>query len=170
MKAPGCLDASFFREKVELDAAVADREAVERAIRFAAADVPIHNNYVGGPAALDEWANVIENLPEDRHNYHGNSYVGACVWEGRVLAAEFLKRLSKKYRGKQSQHLGEAAEYYEKGSGLMREFTGVFPFKLQGEMRLEDRRKGAEILRKARPLEEEAIRHMKRALEDWETP
>jgi len=170
LKAPGCIDAFFFRDKVERDATVADREALERAINFAAAKVPIHDKYVGGPAALDEWANVLENLPEEKQNYMGNSYVGVCVGEGRFMCAEFLKRLSKKYHGKQLKHLQEAAECYEKGAKLMKEFARVFPFKHQGEMKLEDRKKGAEILRKVKPFEEEAIEHMKKALDEWETP
>ena|GEM_PF-1210220 len=169
LKAPGCIDAFFFRYIVERDAAVADREALERAISFAAAKVPILDNYVGGPAALDEWANILENLPEEKQNYMGNSYVGACVGEGRFMCAEFLKRLSEKYHGKQSKHLQEAAECYEKSAKLMKGFTRIFPFKHQGEMKLEDRKKGAEILRKVRPLEEEAIEHMKKALDEWET-
>jgi DNA-binding HxlR family transcriptional regulator len=166
LKAPGCIDALFFRDKVEQDAAAADREALERAINFAAATVPIRNNYVGGPAALDEWANVLENLPKEKQNYMGNSYVGACVCEGRSMCAEFLKRLSKKYAGKQSKHLQEAAECYEKAGKLMEEFMRIFPFKFQGEMKLEDRKKGAEILRKVKLFEEEDIKHMKKALEE----
>jgi DNA-binding HxlR family transcriptional regulator len=163
LKAPGCIDALFFRDKVQQDAAMADREALDRAISFAAATVPIRDNYVGGPAALDEWANVLENLPAEKQNYMGNSYVGACVCEGRAMCAEFLNRLSKKYAGKQSKHLHEAAECYKKGCKLMEEFTQIFPFKFRGEMKLEDRKKGAQILRKVRPFEEEAIRHMKKA-------
>ena len=167
LKAPGCIDALFFRDKVKRDAAADDREALERAINFAAATVPIRNNYVGGPAALDEWANVLENLPEEKQNYMGNSYVGACVAEGRWMSREFLNRLAKKCQGKQSKHLGEAAECYEKGWKLMEDFMRTFPFKFQGEMKLEDRKKGAEMLRKVRPFEEEAIKHMKKALENW---
>lgn len=170
LKAPGCIDALFFRDKVERDAAVADREALERAISFAVAKVGIRDKYVVGPAALDEWANVLEKLPEEKQNYMGNSYVGACVCEGRFMSAEFLKRLSKKYHGKQSKHLQEAAECYEKGAELMKVFTRIFPFKHQGEMKLGDRKKAAEILRKVKPFEEEAIKHMKKALKEWETP
>ena len=167
LKAPGCIDAFFFRNKIEVDAIPADRETIERAINFGTANVQILNNYVGGPAALDEWANVLENLPEEKQNYMGNSYVGACVSEGRWMSGEFLNRLSKKYHGKQSKHLHEAAKCYEKGWKLMEEFTRIFPFKFQGKMKLEDRKKGAGILRKVRPFEEEAIKHMKKALEEW---
>jgi DNA-binding HxlR family transcriptional regulator len=166
LKAPGCIDAFFFRDKVDVDAAEADREALERAINFAAANVPILSNYVGGPAALDEWANVLENLPKEKQNYMGNSYVGACVAEGRWMSREFLNRLAKKYHGEQLKHLQEASECYEKGWKLMEQFMQIFPFKFQGEMKLEDRKKGAEILRKVRPFEEQAIKHMKKALEE----
>jgi DNA-binding HxlR family transcriptional regulator len=166
LKAPGCIDAFFFRDKVDVDTATAGREALDRAINFAAANVPILSNYVGGPAALDEWANVLENLPKEKQNYMGNSYVGACVAEGRWMSKEFLNRLAKKYQGKQSKHLREASECYEKGWKLMEQFMRIFPFKFQGEMKLEDRKKGAEILRKVRSFEEEAIKHMKKALEE----
>jgi len=166
LKAPGCIDALFFRDKVDVDATAANREALQRAINFATATVPIRNNYVGGPAALGEWANVLENLPEEKQNYMGNSYVGACVCEGRFMCAKFLNRLSKKYPRKQLKHLQEASECYEKGWKLMEEFMRIFPFKFQGEMKLKDRKKGAEILRKVKPFEEEAIEHMKKALEE----
>jgi len=163
LKAPGCIDAFFFRDKVDVDAVAAYREALESAINFAAANVPILDNYIGGPAALDEWANVLENLPKEKQNYMGNSYVGACVAEGRWMSKEFLTRLAKKYHGEQLKHLQEAAKCYEKGWKLMEQFMRIFPFKFQGEMKLEDRKKGAEMLRKVRPIEEEAIKHMKKA-------
>jgi len=167
LKAPGCIDAFFFRNRVTHNPTEADKEALERAINFASANMPILDNYVAGPAALDEWANVLENLPEERQNYHGNSYVGVCVCEGRSMSAEFLRRLSQKYSGKQSKHLQEAAKCYERGAGLMKKFSGIFPFKFQGEMKLEDRKKAAAILRKVKPFEDEAIKHMQKALEQW---
>ena len=167
LKAPGCIDAFFFRDPVKRDIAITDREALEQAISFAAADVPILDNYVAGPVALDEWADVLENLPEEEQNYHGNSYVGACICEGRSMCVEFLERLSKKYLGEVSKHLQEAVKCYEKGAELMKEFTQIFPFKFQGGMKLKDRRKAAEILRKVRPFEEEAIKHMKKARVKW---
>jgi uncharacterized protein YdhG (YjbR/CyaY superfamily) len=49
----------------------------------------------------------------------------------------------------------------------MEGFTQIFPFRFQGEMNAKDRKKAAELLRKIKPLEEEAIGHMKIALETW---
>jgi DNA-binding HxlR family transcriptional regulator len=167
LKAPGCLDALFFCDKVKRRDETADKGALRRAINFASAEVPILSNYVAGPAALDEWANVLETLPEEKQNYHGNSYVGACYCESRETCAQFLKRLAKKYPGKQSKHLLKAAECYEKSWKLMKELTQLFPFKLQGNMPFADRKRGAELLRKVKPNEEEAIQHMKNALKEW---
>lgn len=173
LKAPGCIDAFFFRDNMKIDSITADKEALERAINFASAQVPILDNYVGGPKALDEWANVLENVPEAKQDYFGNSYVGACVAEGRGISAAFIARLAKKHSGKLFQYLQEAAACYEKGTKIMEQFTKIFPFRgpaYQGKMKLEDRKKAAELLRRVKPLEEEAIRHMKRALEKWKKP
>jgi DNA-binding HxlR family transcriptional regulator len=165
LKAPGCIDAFFFRDRAKIDPETVSKEAVTRAFQFATAKVPVLGNYVAGPAALDEWANVLERVPEEKQNYHGNSYVGACVAEGRAISAEFLRRLAGKRKGKQSERLLAASERYGKGAKLMEEFTRIFPFKFEGEMKLADRKRGAEILRKTRLFEEEAIKHLETAAE-----
>ena len=168
LKAPGCLEAYFFRNKTKLDANTVDKEALKRAIQFAA-KARAHDNYVSGPAALEEWANVLEKQPDEKQNYMGNSYVGTCVWESRCMNTEFLKRLSNKHKGKQSKHLLDASEAYQKSAALMKEFTGIFPFKPQGQMKLQDRKNAANILKKIKPLEEQAIQQMQKALDNWET-
>jgi len=167
LKAPGCLEAFFFKNRVGPDHPGSRREAVERAVHFAEAKVPILDNYVAGPAALDEWANVLESLPEEKQNYHGNSYVAACVCEGRAISNEFLQRLAKRHPGKHAKHLLAAAECYNRSAKLMEEFTRIFPFKFQGEMKTKERKKAAELLRQVKPLEEEAVKHMKKALKMW---
>lgn len=169
LKAPGCIDAFFFRDRVKLDPPSIDKAALERALNFATANMPILKNYAAGPPALDEWANVLENLPEKEQNYMGNSYVGACVAEGRWIAAEFLKRITKKFAGEQMKNLGKAAKAYEEGAQLMERFTKIFPFQFHGEMKLDDRVEGARILREVKPLEEKGISHMKKAVKSLKT-
>jgi len=168
LQAPGCLDAYYFGEKTKQSPA-ADKQALERAVKFASGNVPVNPRYMAGPEALEEWARVLETAPEAEQHYFGNSYVGACYQESRGMSAAFLKRLGKKGRGKQSKHLLDAAKCYEKGTELMTQFTKIFPFKMEGEMKLDDRKKGAELLRKVKPLEEEAVKRMKAALREWET-
>ncbi len=179
LQAPGSIQALFFRDMVDRKAATIDKEAVERAVRFASWNLPAPGGplWVMGPAALDAWADALKNLPDIKDywsGYGGNSYVAQCVHESRYMASEFLKRLSKKYHGEQSKHLHEAAECYEKETKLMEEFTRIFPYSYPPPSRIEIKpehpKKGAEILRKVKALEKEAIKNMKKALEEWETP
>ena len=177
LQAPGRIQALFFRDRVEGKAEVLDREALERAVRFASLSMsdPI---WVIGPAAFDTWTNALQNLPgiEDYWSgYGGNCYVAQCVRESRHMAAEFLKRLSRKYPGARSGYLQEGAKRYERELKLLEEFTQIFPYKwpIPEDWRREVRRhkieKGTEILKKMRPLEEAAIREMKKALEEWKS-
>ncbi|MCW4055367.1 MAG: ArsR family transcriptional regulator, partial [Candidatus Bathyarchaeota archaeon] len=64
LQAPGGLEAFFFRDKTKPSPALPGRGTLENAVRFAEAKDPPPDNYVAGPEALDEWANVLENLPE----------------------------------------------------------------------------------------------------------
>lgn len=169
LKAPGCLDAYFFREQTSVDTNKNDKKAIERAFQFAQGLMPAQERYVHGPEAWTEWADVLENHPEQKM-YHGNSYAAACFHEARAMASEFLRRMAGRHKGAQSGHLTEAASRYGEAEKLLAKFTEIFPFKLQEEMNMKDRRMAADILRKVKHIEEQAGGHMKRALEAWETP
>lgn len=131
--------------------------------------MPVEERYVHGPEAWTEWADVLENRPEERL-YHGNSYAAACFHEARAMASKFLKRLAGRQKGTQSGHLLEASASYGEAEKLLTKFTEIFPFKMRGEMNMKDRMKAADILRKVKPIEERAAGHLERALEAWETP
>lgn len=163
LKAPGCIDAFYFKDRARTKPAKAGREALQRAIDFASGTIDVQKNYVAGPEAFDEWAEVLESVDDKRQNYMGNSYVAACVHEGRALSGQFLKGLAKKSGAKQSRYLLEASQSYEKGARLMSSFTKMFPFQFEGEMPLKKRTRGAQILRKVRACEEDAIRRMSKA-------
>ncbi|MFX1562870.1 MAG: hypothetical protein ACFFDP_06145 [Promethearchaeota archaeon] len=169
LRAPGHLHALFFREQVKQKQVDINRRALARAIRFTKGNVPTHKQYVAGPAALDTWATLLETLPLEKQNYHGNSYVGACVWEGRAMAAEFIERLAKQAPKRAMKHLLAAAECYTEGKKHMKKFMELFPFNFEGEMPLEKRKRGAAILRKVKPIEEAAIKHMQKALDAWKS-
>lgn len=179
LQAPGRIQALFFRDVVEQETAIMEKEAVERAARFASWNAPAPGGslWVMGPPALDAWADALQRLPDIKDYWSGaggNSYVAQCVRESRYMASEFLKRLSGKYHGEQAKHLQKAAEFYEKETKLMEEFTRIFPHvyppPTQIEIKPEHLKKGSEILKKVKALEEEAIKHVKRALEEWDTP
>jgi DNA-binding transcriptional ArsR family regulator len=166
LKAPGCLDAYFFKEQTSVVTDETDKKAVERALKFAQGLMPVKERYVHGLNAWSEWADVLENRPEKKH-YHGNSYAAACFHEARAMASEFLRRLAGRQKGVRSGHLLEASASYGEVEKLLSKYTEIFPFKMQGEMNMEDRIKAANILRKVKIIEEQAIRHLENTLEAW---
>ena len=166
LKAPGCLDAHFIRAPIKVNRIEADRRAVERGLKFALGSMPVNDHYVHGPEAWTEWADVLENHPEQTL-YHGNSYNAACYHEARQMASEFLERVSSRNSGGYVKNLIEASKIYGRAAGLLDDFMKMFPFSLEGEMVAEDRRKGASILRKVKPLDLKAAEQMREALKKW---
>lgn len=162
LNAPGCVDALFFQEKVNVNPSRARKDALARALEFAEGDVDMQKNYVSGPPALEEWARVLEEIPQEAQNYMGNSYVGACVQEGRYISSEFLKGLSKKVPVGQSRHLRKASVRYSNGAHALAGFTKLFPFRFEGKMPAAKRRRGAAMLREAMSHEEKAIQYLRR--------
>jgi hypothetical protein len=167
LEAPGCLDALAFSKKPEPMTAKGDRDALARAIRIGAGELETHKGYANGPQAYEEWAKGLES-PQAEGAYHGNSYVAACYREGRANASTFLGRLARKRAGRpQAAHLKKASAEYAKAAALLGALEEMFPFAMQGEMPEAKRRKGAALLRSARPHEEAAIGHMRKALAAW---
>lgn len=164
LNSPGCIDAFYFREgtRTHEDRAFVD-EALSRAARFAAAEMPVQKGYVAGPDAYEEWARVLTEVPEDEQNYLGNSYTAACVAEGRAMSSAYLKRLGPRASAEARGHIASSAEAYARAAGRMEEFSRLFPFGFEGRMTEPDRRKGAGILRQARAHEEEALRGLAKA-------
>lgn len=162
LNAPGCVDAIYFAERIKVRRASARREALARALRFAKGDLETLENYISGPPALEEWARVLEEAPQSSQNYMGNSYVGACVQEGRAISSEFLKRVTSQVSATQSRHLSRASASYAEGSRNLAEFVKIFPFRFEGKMPLSRRRRGAALLRAAMQHEENAIRHLEK--------
>jgi len=167
LQAPGCLDAYFFREPWKPDKAAVDRAALDRAVRFASGSIPVHSRYVVGPRAFEEWARALESVPEPKQDYMGNSYVGACIWEAREVAAKFLARLAKGRPRIVAEPLLAAAKAYTEGTKLLNAFKTLFPFKLEGTMSEAQRHQGAALLRQVKPFEETAIQQMGKALAVW---
>jgi len=167
LQAPGNMHAIFFKEPIEVVTEEAQRRALERALRFAQGKIPVNERYATGPEAYSEWADALENAPLAKASYQGNSYVAACLWEAREMAAEFLLRTASSYPGPRLEHLSEASKSYAEAARQLKEFTGIFPFSLEGAMPREKRLRGAEILKRVKDTEDVAIEHLRKALENW---
>ena len=124
--------------------------------------------YVAGPDAFEEWAIALERGPEAALSYHGNSYVAECMHEAKETASTFLKRLAKKYASRpQAEHLTKAAQEYAASETLLKQFTWIFPFAMEGAMPPDSREKGAGLLRSVKPHELAAIARMREAYKSW---
>jgi hypothetical protein len=170
LEAPGCLEALFFdpteAEKITEEI---DKKTIERAINMIEGENITHNHYMAGIEAYNVWAKVLEGGRSENIIYHGNSYVGACTEEGKLVATEFLDRLAKKYENKpQRELLKLASKEYQKAESLMKEFTTIFPFKMEGEMPKKKCLEGAQILRSAIDPETQALKYLKEILIIWE--
>ena len=168
LKAPGGLHYFFFKEETKGVTEKTDKDSIRRAIKMTEGTTYALENYVAGPNALEEWANVLQEGDTDSVIYHGNSYVGVCSLEGRATAVEFLDRLAKKYKGKpQSDFLIKASKEFKKSRDLLRKFINIFPFSFEGDLLKENREKGSEILREITPHEIKALEYLKEAYKNW---
>lgn len=170
IEAPGSLHYYSFGNEVKVDPEVRDKEAIERAIRMTEGETYAHENYTAGPEAFVEWAHILQTgIMGEELNYQGNSYVANCALEGRSTAIEFLKRLAIRYKDKpQSKHLIRASEEFSKSRDLLEEFVKLFPFAFEGEIPVDKRKPGAELILKIKPNELKAIEHFKEAVKEWE--
>ena len=186
LHAPGGLFKLAFTEPIEVtEETLRDKQAVERGVLIARGAESIEG-YVSGPESFDEWALTLEMgiVPDSEEesrelkgntqlSYHGNSYVAACTQEGLDLSAAFLARLAERYQGESfSKDLSKAAENYKKAASVIQEYTGLFPFSHDknwnpDEFPDEKREKGAELLRRVKPLVETAIAQMEVAIRKW---
>ncbi len=164
LNSPGCIDEIYFTEKVKVRPSKARREALARALRFAEGDIEMASDYISGPPALAEWARVLEEVPEASQDYMGNSYVGACVHEGRKISAAFLRNIAKKSPQSESRYLSRSAASYSRGAKSLAGFARLFPFKPEGKMPVGKRRRGAALLREAEEHETKAVQLLKRCV------
>ena len=160
--APGCVDAIFFDKNVKVRQSKARKAALARALRFAEGRAETQKNYLSGPTAYEEWAAALEELPQSSQNYMGNSYVGACVQEGRGLSSVFLKGVARKLPASEAKHVKRSSASYARGAKTLAEFTKIFPFRFEGQMPASKRKKGAALLRQAMACEESAIQHLRK--------
>lgn len=163
LNAPGRLEALFLKGRTSARRK-AWKSPLINALQFAEGDIPVQRGYVAGPEAFEEWADLLAGASDSAVDYMANSYLGACVREGRAICGGYLKRLSKQASAAGARHLDAAGVAYMKGARWMSRFMKLFPFAPTGKLPASRRREGVRILRKARAREEEAIKLMRRAL------
>ncbi len=163
LQSPGSLHAiTITKNKSDLDTQNV-KITLKRALTLSNGDLT-EKGYIAGVKAYEEWANILENAPADKSFYHGNSYVGECTLEAKVIACEFLKRLTENYPvGESANSLLAASREFGNVFELLKSFTQLFPFAFQGEVATEKRSEGASLIRRCIPYEKRALMFMKSA-------
>ena len=105
-------------------------------------------------------------------NAFGNSYFIDCYWEGKGIAAEYLRRLSERFKDlPQSKLLLLASNEYMKVEASFKNLTELFPFLSKNhkdDLTDDNRKLGSQILKSSKKDEINAIQFMKEALNLWE--
>jgi DNA-binding HxlR family transcriptional regulator len=170
LEAPGALHYFSFGSEININPEIRDKEAIERAINMAKGETYAPVDYIAGPEAFVEWANVLQTgIKGEELIYHGNSYVANCALEGKDTAIEFLKRIAKRYKDKpQYEPLFEASNEFSKSKDLLAKFVKIFPFAFEGKFPEDKRKQGVNLLLEIKPNEIKAIEHLKEAVKVWE--
>jgi hypothetical protein len=127
-----------------------------------------HQRYVTGVAAYDTWASVLERAAPHTIYAEYLSYIAACVYETKELAAHWLQRFAERYRNRpQAPALAQAATAYERAARELEQLVWLFPFDGQGEPSQDQCARGATYIRAAQPHEHTAITHLRDAVHRW---
>lgn len=129
--------------------------------------------YISGLEAYNEFADILLNfdtsIPDIATGFHGRYYQDA-----KAVATEYLERLARKYASlPQGEPLLMASKQYREIKNIFEEFMVLFPYfdiksnKSKKSMTEENRKKGADLLMKAKDYEESGIKYLERAAKQW---
>ncbi|MFX1391146.1 MAG: winged helix-turn-helix domain-containing protein [Promethearchaeota archaeon] len=160
----------FDKEKKKEETEIVEKQALERAAKFAKGINLSNGGYYVGPQAYDFWINMLNSGKEEDIDIFGNSLLGIYFFDAKDVGSEYLNRLSRKYKNKpQGFDLSEASKNYRDAKIYLEKFTVLFPYfePESSNLTLDKRKAGAEILKKVKISEIEAIDNLEKALAKW---
>ncbi|MBA7514899.1 hypothetical protein ES705_06935 [subsurface metagenome] len=144
---------------------------MERALEFAKGTTYSNRGYYVGPQAYDFWVYMLNEGKEENIDKYGNSVLGIYYFDAKDVTFEYLDRLARKYKNApQGVNLKEASKSYRDAKMHLEKFTVLFPYfePENSGLTLDKRKEGAEILKKVKICEIEAINNLEKSLEKWE--
>ncbi|MEO0079604.1 MAG: hypothetical protein ABIK44_02870 [candidate division WOR-3 bacterium] len=162
LRAPGCVAAFMFRDRIDTDAVKAERAAVSRAVQLLRGHHPCFDPaYRQGAQAFTAWAESLEN---NRAQPFGNAYNTVCYWELQMFASGFCRRLANRHP-KSATQLNQAAQELGRSFINLEQLRGLFPFPEGGDLKKKENLiQAATLLRNCATYTEQAIRALELAL------
>ena len=161
----------FDKKKEKEENEVIEKKALERALEFAKGTTYSNRGYYVGPQAYDFWVYMLNEGKEENIDKYGNSVLGIYYFDAKDVTFKYLDRLARKYKNApQGVNLKEASKSYRDAKMHLEKFTVLFPYfePENSGLTLDKRKEGAEILKKVKICEIEAINNLEKSLEKWE--
>jgi len=106
--------------------------------------------------------------PDDKIDPFAFCYLVDCYFCARDSAHKYLTKLTEKYKKESfSKNLENVAETYGKITNLYKDLQMHYPLFGKQDYSHDNRKVGAEILRKIKEFEEEAINDLDECLGNW---
>lgn len=162
----------YFYKKVETNEIKSEeKESINRAIRFVDGNSYSKDGFTVGPTAYDLWIRVLESAKSEEIDLYGNSILGQYYYDCKYQGAEYLDRLSRKYRSSsQGEHLKNAYLEYRDAKMHLEKYIVLFPYfePQHNNFSLENVKKGINILKKVKECEVRTIEYLEKAYFNWE--
>ncbi|MFX1274423.1 MAG: hypothetical protein ACFFBP_18810 [Promethearchaeota archaeon] len=162
----------YFHKNVEKnDIRVEEKESINRAINFAEGSKYSQEGFTFGPLAFDLWMDLLESAKDDEIDIYGNSILGQYYYDCKYQGAEYLDRLSRKYRSSpQGDYLKNAYQEYRDAKMHLEKFIVLFPYfePNNNSLSSENRKKGISILKDVKECEKRTIENLEKAYFNWQ--
>ncbi len=162
----------YFKNHIERnDVDFEERQSINRAIRFIEGSNFSHEGYLFGSDAYDLWIDSLNDNDPETIDIFGNSVLGQYYYDGKSVAAEYIDRLARKYKGKpQGVYLKNAFQEYRDAKRHLEKFTFLFPYfePEKSVLSPENRKKGINILADVKNSELKALEFLEKAYNSWQ--
>ena len=145
------------------------KKSIERAISISKENIFGRTNHITGLEAYDRWIYLLENEEDRGTKYFGNSYLIRFFHAGKQNALSYLEKLGNKFKNTPQQTLIEKATYeYQKIVEIYSQLRVLLPLAYGVILKQKEGRKAAELISKIKEHEENGIKYLEQALENWE--
>ena len=168
IQSPGCMEIIAFEKKTKPPTDKDHKESIVRALKMAKGEGVSMKGYAASLEAYEVLEKQLLETPDDKIDPFAFCYLVDCYFCARDSAHKYLTKLTEKYKKESfSKNLENVAETYGKITNLYKDLQMHYPLFGKQDYSHDNRKVGAEILRKIKEFEEEAINDLDECLGNW---